>query len=77
MQVKIILHGVLREKLSPENKGIASLEITESSTISDLLSQLDIPQQVKCSINEELERDFDRVLKDGDEVRCFRPIGGG
>lgn len=77
MQVKVVLHGVLREKLAAENKGVASLNVPESSTISDLLTQLDIPTQVKCSINEELERDFNRVLKDGDEIRCFRPIGGG
>ncbi len=77
MKVKISLYGILRDKLPPQNQGKAEFDLAEGATINSVLNQLGIPAYVKISVNEELERDFERVLVDGDHLQVFRPVGGG
>jgi sulfur carrier protein ThiS len=77
MQIKVVLYATLRDKLPRENKGVTMLELPEGSTINNMLEKLDIDIMVKCSVNGEIARDNMWILKDGDEVRVFRPIGGG
>lgn len=77
MQIKVVLYATLRDKLPRGNKGVTMLELPKGSTINNILEKLDIDIMVKCSVNGEIARDNTRILKDGDEVRVFRPIGGG
>lgn len=77
MKISVKLYGMLREKLPAENNGKAELELPSGSTLEDLLQHLKIDSLVKASVNENLERDFQRELYDGDDVQLFRPVGGG
>jgi molybdopterin converting factor small subunit len=77
MKVMIILHSILREKLLPEAKGRSQLTLPRGSTIQDVISLLELPEPVLSSHNGVLNRDQTTLLKDGDELRFFRPGAGG
>jgi sulfur-carrier protein len=54
------------------------MNLPESVTVQDLIDQLGIPsEETKISFVNGLIRDLDWVLKPGDEVGIFPPIGGG
>jgi len=77
MKVRVILHSYLREKLPPETHGRAEVELAAGSCVMDLFAHLGIPTHTAWSLNGKLERDCNLTLDDGDEVRVFRPAGGG
>jgi sulfur carrier protein ThiS len=77
MHIHVVLYSTLREKLPREAKGRTILDLPPGSTLTDLLTALDITIPVKCAVNGEIERDEQRLLQDGDEVQVFRPVGGG
>lgn len=77
MRVTLVLHSYLREKLPPEAKGRAVLELVSGSRVKDVFARFDLPPAAAWSLNGKLERDIEKVLQDGDELRVFRPAGGG
>jgi sulfur carrier protein ThiS len=77
MQIKVILFGMLRQRLAKESRGRLVVELPEAATISDLLAELGIQVPVVCSLNGVIERDFSHILTDGDEAQIFQPAGGG
>ncbi|MGB9640663.1 MAG: MoaD/ThiS family protein [Anaerolineales bacterium] len=77
MQVTVRLYSTLREKLPPEKRGVATLDLPPASTLKDLLTVLGIDIKVVCSINGQVEQELSVGLQEGDEVRIFRPSAGG
>ncbi|MCS6908699.1 MAG: MoaD/ThiS family protein [Anaerolineales bacterium] len=77
MQVKVVLYGMLRERLAKETRGRLTVELPEGSSVADLRAHLGIQTPVGCSVNGQMERNPERVLRDGDEVHLFQSIGGG
>jgi sulfur carrier protein ThiS len=77
MQVKVVLFGMLRERLAKESRGRLKVELPEAATITDLVAALGIQVPVVCSLNGVIERDFSRTLVEGDEAQIFQPAGGG
>jgi sulfur carrier protein ThiS len=77
MQIKVVLFGMMREKLAKESRGRLSVDLNPGSSIHDLLTVLGIRAAVKCSVNGEIVSDFERALQDGEEVQLFQPVGGG
>jgi sulfur carrier protein ThiS len=77
IHVKVILHSILREKLPPEARGQIQLELPDKSTTADVMRQLDLPEYVLVSINGVINRDRTTQVKEGDELRFFRPGAGG
>jgi len=77
LEIHLQLFSILREKLPPELKGRTVMQLTEGTTIKDLLKELDINQRVAISVNAVHERDQSRKLKNGDEVKIFTSVGGG
>jgi len=77
MEIKVVLFGMLRERLAKESRGRLTIELPEGATIQDLLATLGIQMTVICSLNGETERNFAHLLKDGDDVQIFQSIGGG
>lgn len=54
------------------------MDLLESATIQDVVDRLQIPfKEIKISFVNGLIRELDWVLKQGDEVGIFPPIGGG
>jgi len=76
MQVTVVLFGMFREKLAKSN-GRLTLTLPDAATLGDLLAQLQIETHVISSVNGQLERDHNRLLKDGDVVQIMQAIGGG
>ena len=76
-EIYLQLYSVLREKLPPEAKGNAVLQMVEGATIADLLGELGISRRVVISVNGEHQSDRSLRLLDGDEVKIFSSISGG
>ncbi len=77
MQVSVILHSTLRDKLPSELKGKTTLRLSEGATVMDVIKELDLSQSVKASLNDEILQDIEHPLADGDLLRFFRMAGGG
>lgn len=77
LRVNVILHSILREKLPPEARGRAALDLEEGACLKDVILRLDLPAELVCAVNEKVERDLDHPLQDGDLIRFLRPGAGG
>jgi sulfur carrier protein ThiS len=77
MQIKVVLLSTFRNLLPPEKRGRTTLDMPDGSTIKDVLVKMEVNIHALVSLNGQIERDFERILKDGDEVKLFRPVGGG
>ena len=77
MHITVRLYSTLRDKLPPEKRGVATVNLPPASTLKDLLTMLGIDIKVICSINGQVEQDLSTPLQEGDEVRIFRPSAGG
>ena len=75
MQVRVKLMGIFRDRTPPDNV----LELPDGATLGQALEALNIPaNQVHLTmVNEEHQRDPDRVLRDGDELLVMPPVAGG
>jgi sulfur carrier protein ThiS len=78
MHVHVQLFSRFRERLPPEARGQATIELPDNATVDDLLAHLDIAGRVHLiAVNEEPETDRGRALRDGDAVRVFPVVVGG
>ncbi len=77
MQIQVILHSILREKLSPEARGRAVLKIQPGSRVQDILIELNLPPNIIWTVNGMIQRDPLQELQDGDELHFLRPGAGG
>ncbi len=76
MEIKITLHGILRDYLPYQAKGKTTLTLPEGATINDVVRQLKIKQTVIAAIDG-VRVDTTRLLQDGDDLQMFRMVGGG
>lgn len=77
MIIHVTLYGLLRELLPHDARGRADFELPKGSSLADLASRLRLQGSPVFSVNGEVERSPDRLLKDGDQVNIFRAPGGG
>ena len=77
MQIKIVLHSILRHKLARETRGRLNLDMPEKSTIQDVLDRLGINPPINASINNRIVEQFDSPLENDVEIHLFHPTGGG
>jgi hypothetical protein len=77
MHIKIILLGILRDKITAEKRGIVEMDFPAAVTINEIASRMKLPDGTACAVNGQLERDPGRQLLDGDELTFFRPGAGG
>lgn len=75
MQINLKLMGVLKDKTPPDER----LELEDSATIASALEALEIPAGTVhvFLVNNQLERDRQRILAAGDELTILPPAGGG
>jgi molybdopterin converting factor small subunit len=77
LEIHLQLYSILREKLPPESKGRAVLQMQENANLSDLLNELGITRRVVISVNDAHESDMSYLLRDGDKVKIFSSVSGG
>ena len=74
-QIQVKLMGVLKKRTPP--RGV--LELEDGTTLAQAFSTLELPTSRihAVSLNGQVERDFSRTLKPGDELIVLPPVGGG
>jgi sulfur carrier protein ThiS len=78
VRVHVKLMSRFRKHLPPEAKGEAYVKLPPGATLNDLMEQLAIHRRVKLfAVNDEQEKNLDRVLCDGDSVRVYPFVVGG
>jgi len=79
MRVTVKLFATLARFSSSDQSGSPfEMILPESAVVQDLLDQLGIPsEEIKISFVNGLIRDPSWILKQGDDVGIFPPIGGG
>lgn len=74
MKIEVRLFATLRE----ERGKVMDLEVEEGSTVGDILDLLKIDQDfVALLLVNGKDGKFDTVLKEGDVLSLFPPVGGG
>lgn len=75
MQVRVKLMGVLKSKSPPDDV----LDLSDESTINDLLSALGIDASFVqiVMVNNRPQPNRDTVLAADDELTVLAPVGGG
>lgn len=77
MVVQVLLYATLRS-FGPEGKGDFKLDIPDGSNVLDVIQKLGMPiEEVKLTMINGVLKEFDYVLKEGDRVGFFPPVGGG
>jgi molybdopterin converting factor small subunit len=80
VKIELRLFASLRKKLPPGSpRGKCTLELPAGSTIGGVLTRMDIPRASAqmVLVNGDHDRDFDRMLRDGDVLSIFPPVAGG
>ena len=80
MKIELRLFASLRKKLPPGSpRGKCDLELADGATIDEVLAHMGIPHASAQMVllNGEHDRDFSRVLRDGDVLSIFPPVAGG
>lgn len=79
MEVTLNLFATLSQYMPHKAKGRpCTVEVDDGTTVSDLLKVLKIPvQKAKLVFLNGVHSKGDEILKEGDRVGVFPPIGGG
>ncbi|GAF90853.1 unnamed protein product [marine sediment metagenome] len=79
MKIEVNLFATLSQYLPGGNKGPTHIvDVEEGTTVSELLHQLGVPtQSVKLIFLDGIHSDLDAVLKEGNRLGVFPPVGGG
>jgi sulfur carrier protein ThiS len=79
MKIELRLYATLASHMPKKTGGGSEcVEINEGTRIRELLEQLEIPSNaVKVVFLNGVHASGDQILKDGDRVGVFPPIGGG
>ena len=77
MQVEVHLHAELAQ-LTPDRRGVLTLELAEGAHVADLLEQLslDTRRRIIVGLNGEAAR-LDQALVDGARIDLLTPMAGG
>ena len=79
MKIEVNLYATLKQYMKNETLGKASgIELEEGTCVEDLIQKLEIPvDSVKFIFVNGIHAKRDTILKDGDRLGLFPPVGGG
>ncbi len=79
MRVEIRLFATFRDFLPPGSTAFSfTRALEEGTTVEEVLTELKLPEQTpKIIILNGVHADASRVLRDGDVLSLFPPVGGG
>lgn len=79
MKIKVRLFASLARFMPDKSiKKPYTMDIQEGATIGDVFKSLNVPEEsVKLIFLNGIHATADRVLKDGDTLGVFPPLGGG
>jgi molybdopterin converting factor small subunit len=77
MKVEVTLFGFLR-KFSPGESDSFALELSEESSVGDVIKKLGMPHKEPCMIIlNGRHSEEDALTTDGDEIVIMTPVEGG
>jgi sulfur carrier protein ThiS len=77
IQLYVRLHGILRDRLPPERRGRVTMTLPQKTTIAAVLEELALHRHIQVAVNDKIEENLSRQLRDGDHLDIFRPSAGG
>ena len=79
MKIEVNLYATLSQYVPDGNKGPTHIvDVPAGTTVSELLNQLGVPtQSAKLIFLDGMHSDLDTVLKEGNRLGVFPPVGGG
>jgi molybdopterin synthase sulfur carrier subunit len=80
VKIELRLFASLRKQLPAGSpRGKCALELPDGTTIGQVLQRMGIPRASAqmVLVNGDHDRDFGRVLGDGDVLSVFPPVAGG
>ena len=78
MNIDVRLYATLRQHQPEAPAGVLSAELPEGASVRALMEKLGIdPAEVHILMVNGASSPVDQVLKDGDRVGLFPPVGGG
>ena len=84
MQIHLRLFASLRDSLPAADRGRADVELAEGASLADLISQLEIPEQLAQMVlvdGQQAPRQrgqrSEQILVAGQTVSIFPPVSGG
>ena len=79
MRIQVRLYATLSRYLPGLSAGVtAEIDVVDNAAVSDLVDRLGLPAgQVKVVFVNGRTRSPDWILKPGDEIGIFPPVGGG
>lgn len=77
MKIRVRVFGPLKRYLPGQAEDV-SIEVSDGTTVDDLMKQRSIPDEDVFVVTVNGARvQSSHVLKDGDEICMFSPVGGG
>jgi sulfur carrier protein ThiS len=79
MKIEVNLYATLSKYIPGGNKGPTHVvDVAEGTTVNELLRQLGVPtQSAKLIFLDGIHSNLDAVLKEGNRLGVFPPVGGG
>lgn len=78
MKIEVRLYATLRAFIPEALNGILLVNMSEDSTVEDLLSQIKIDKsEIHMLMINGASSSFAQILREGDRVGLFPPVGGG
>jgi molybdopterin converting factor small subunit len=78
LKIEVRLYATLRAFIPEALNGILSINMSEESTVEDLLNQIQIDKnEVHMLMVNGTSSSFTQILREGDRVGLFPPVGGG
>ncbi len=78
MQIEVRLYATLRQAAPDAPAGVLTVAASAGATVADLLALVNVdPAAVRLLMVNGIAADLGRVLRDGDRLGVFPPLGGG
>jgi len=78
MKVKLKLFATLRKHIEENDTGTCELDLTESTSVQEVLDLMKIPNNIpKIILINGMQKRAEDALQDGDTLSVFPPIAGG
>ncbi|MCE5285946.1 MAG: MoaD/ThiS family protein [Pelosinus sp.] len=76
--IEVRLYATLRSLIPEAPKGVLTANLPEESTVEGLLREIKVdPEAIHMLMVNGVSSSFELVLKEGDRVGLFPPVGGG
>jgi molybdopterin converting factor small subunit len=78
MKVKLKLFATLRKHITENDTGTCELDLTESTSVQEVLDLMKIPNNIpKIILINGMQKRAEDTLQNGDTLSVFPPIAGG